>query len=468
MAAETLEHGARLLVELGLVLDEREDGDLDRGDGRVEVHDRANVGVALAVDELLLLVGIADEGEREAVGAGGRLDDVGDVAAFEEMVAEGGGVFGRLAARGPSRDGLRLEGVLRVRVELGDGEAQRVVHHEHALAGERLVLREVEVRAGGDAFELLDAERECVLDVDAGAGVVGEFLLGLPVLHEGIAGQADRAVPAQALLDPILVPDFPAPVLLRRAGEVRVVRQGGDLAADDLDGLVGTDEELQLHLLELARAEGEVAGVDLVAEALAGLRHAERDGLARGRGDVEELREDRLGRLGAEVGDGGVVLDGSDVRLEHEVEGARLGEVLGAAGGAGDALGQLPVLAVGDQLPPLLLAELVGAVALLAVLAVDHGVGEAAEVAGGLPDARVHDDRGVEADDVLTAVDGEAPPGVADVALELGAHRAVVPEAVDAAVDFGAGEDEAAALAQRDDGFEVVHGCGFLVHGVLL
>ena len=39
------------------------------------------------------------------------------------------------------------------------------------------------------------------------------------------------------------------------------------------------------------------------------------------------------------------------------------------------------------------------------------------------------------------------PPGVAQVVLQLDAERAVVPEAVDAAVDLGGREDEAAALA---------------------
>ena len=43
----------------------------------------------------------------------------------------------------------------------------------------------------------------------------------------------------------------------------------------------GFDEELHLHLLELARAEDEVPGRDLVAERLADLRDAERDLLPR-------------------------------------------------------------------------------------------------------------------------------------------------------------------------------------------
>ncbi|BDZ46660.1 hypothetical protein GCM10025866_25690 [Naasia aerilata] len=60
---------------------------------------------------------------------------------------------------------------------------------------------------------------------------------------------AEVDVPAEALVDPVLVPF-----------------------------LVGArlDEELHLHLLELAGAEDEVAGRDLVAEALPDLADAER------------------------------------------------------------------------------------------------------------------------------------------------------------------------------------------------
>jgi hypothetical protein len=99
--------------------------------------------------------------------------------------------------------------------------------------------------------------------------------------------------------------------------------------------------------------------------------------------------------------------------------------------------------------------QLVGAVALLAHLAVDERVGEAGDVARGLPDLRVHDDGGLDADDVVAAAHHVVPPAVADVLLQLGAERAVVEEAVEPAVDFGGLEDEAAALGERDDGVHV-------------
>ena len=51
-------------------------------------------------------------------------------------------------------------------------------------------------------------------------------------------------------------------------------------------------------------------------------------------------------------------------------------------------------------------------------------------------------------------VDVVAPPGVLDVPLQLDAERAVVPEAVEAAVDLARREDEPPALAERD---QLVH-----------
>src|SRR5437870_487868 len=80
------------------------------------------------------------------------------------------------------------------------------------------------------------------------------------------------------------------------------------------------------------------------------------------------------------------------------------------------------------------------------------------------PDFRVHDDRAIDADhgDLLAVgawrriADHVVPPGVLDVLFQFDAERAVVPEAVDAAVDFARLEDEAAPFAQGDE-FVHVH-----------
>ena len=63
----------------------------------------------------------------------------------------------------------------------------------------------------------------------------------------------------------------------------------------------GLAEELQLHLLELPGAEGEVAGGDLVAEGLADLAHAEGQLAAGGALDVDEVDEDALGGLRPQI-----------------------------------------------------------------------------------------------------------------------------------------------------------------------
>ena len=209
-------------------------------------------------------------------------------------------------------------------------------------------------------------------------------------------------------------------------------------------GVVGRDEVLHLHLLELERAEDEVARRDLVAERLADLGDAERRLAPREAEDGLEVEEDALRGLGAQVDGRAGLLDRADRRLEHEVELARLGEVaLGALAGEHARLARAADVVLG--------VEVVGAEALLARAAVDERVGEAGEVAGGLPRARVLDDRRVERDDVVAVADHRLPPGVDDVALEQDAVVPVVVGVRDPAVDLGGGEDEAAPLAQRDD-----------------
>ena len=97
-------------------------------------------------------------------------------------------------------------------------------------------------------------------------------------------------------------------------------KRSSSQCSNQLIRLGGWHEELHLHLLELARAEDEVAGSDLVAERLADLGDAERRLLAAELEDVFEVDEDALRGLGAQVGDGALVFHRADRRLEHEVE----------------------------------------------------------------------------------------------------------------------------------------------------
>jgi hypothetical protein len=176
--------------------------------------------------------GVEQEGQRAAVDAGCRLDDV----------------------RRPALAGLLVEVVER--------DAGRLAVHGQVVVG-----------AVGDALELAPLralEAELVLDVDGALRVVRQLLLRVLELPQLRRVDAEVDVPGEALVDPALVP-LPRPRRL--------------------------DEELHLHLLELAGAEDEVAGRDLVAEALADLADAERRLLARALLHVGVVDEDALGGL---------------------------------------------------------------------------------------------------------------------------------------------------------------------------
>ena len=105
---------------------------------------------------------------------------------------------------------------------------------------------------------------------------------------------------------------------------------------------------------------------------------------------------------------------------------------------------------LGGLLRTLGIAQLVGAEAGLAGLAIDQRIGEARDVARRLPDLGMHEDRRIESFDVVAGAHHGVPPAILDVALELDAQRAVVPDRAEAAVDLGGLEDEAAPLAERD------------------
>ena len=97
------------------------------------------------------------------------------------------------------------------------------------------------------------------------------------------------------------------------------------------------------------------------------------------------------------------------------------------------------------------LNDLVGAETLVALAAVHQRVGEPAQMAGGNPGLRVHQDGGVQTDVVAVFLHELLPPGALDVVLEFYAQRAVVPGVGKTAVDLAAGENEAAVFAEGDN-----------------
>jgi hypothetical protein len=146
--------------------------------------------------------------------------------------------------------------------------------YDRSVPGRLAVHGQVVVGAVGDALELAPlaaGEVELVLDVDGALGVVRQLLLR--VLEQR-----------------------------RRSGSMPwstyQAKRSSIQRWCHCSSVAGLDEELHLHLLELAGAEDEVAGRDLVAEALADLADAERRLLARRLLHVEVVDEDALRGLG--------------------------------------------------------------------------------------------------------------------------------------------------------------------------
>ena len=367
----------------------------------MEAHDGAHVVLGLV--HHFLVIGLHQQGQGHPVRAERRLDDIGDIVLVLLLV-----------------------------------EVREV------LAGVLLVLAQVVVGAVRHAPQLAPAEGEEVFEVRGGLGVEGQ-LLGL------------------------VVPE--AEVFLLHVQANQPVVAVGPPVLEPLQVRVRLAEELQLHLLKLPDAEDEVARGNLVAEALAHLAHAEGELSSGGPLDGGEVDKDALGGLGPEVDLVGGILGDALVGFEHEVKAADVGEVVLAAAGAGDLLfpdeGHQILLAHGlhvhvqavflDEA----LHQLVGPVAHFAGLAVDEGVVEGGDVAGGHPDLGIHEDGGVQTHVIGVLLDELFPPGPLHVVLELHAQGAVVPAVGKAAVNFAAGEDEAPALAEGDDFF---HGFLLVVH----
>ena len=140
------------------------------------------------------------------------------------------------------------------------------------LAGQPLVVSEVEIRPGVDAFKLLESEREVELDIGGCVGVMGELLVVVETVVLGSHTEID--VPFHTVLLPLAEPFHLGP---------------------------RTAEELHFHLLELSHPEYELAGDDLVAESFSDLGYSERNLHTSGLLDVEIFHEYSLGGLRAEI-----------------------------------------------------------------------------------------------------------------------------------------------------------------------
>ena len=187
----------------------------------------------------------------------------------------------------------------------------------------------------------------------------------------------------------------------------------------------GFDEKLHFHLFELASPENKIAWRDFVSEGFADLSDSERDLLARGLLHVQEVDVNSLSGFRAQINDRCRVFERPHMGFEHQIELAGLGE---------RAFGTFARLLAG-LFQAMSEVQLVGAEAAFAFFAVHQRIDESRDVAGGLPDFRMHENRGIDSFNVL-AVGHGAPPGILHVALELDPERTVIPAGIDAAVDL--------------------------------
>ena len=160
-------------------------------------------------------------------------------------------------------------------------------------------------RAAVDALNLLEAERHTELYVGCSIGIVGQFVVVVEAVV--LCSEAESLMPLHARFLP---------------------------AWEPLQFGAGLNEELHLHLLELAHTEDELAGYYLVAEGLANLRYAERNLHSAGLLHVEVVHEDALSRLGTQIHLHRTVGRGSHLGREHEVELAHVCPVACSADGA--------------------------------------------------------------------------------------------------------------------------------------
>src|SRR5581483_7445338 len=282
-----LQLAVELLGDLGhaVLLDQGEHRRLDGSQTRMQLEEHALLRLAILVRRRVHLVGFTQKRQRGPVSPRRGLDHVRNIALARHLVevAE------------------VLTAALVLRLTVGGG-----FQHELAVLVDELafhVAAQIEVAAMGDTFQFAELprrqERKGIFDVRGARGVVTQLFLVMLAQPQLLTGQAEIEIPLVTPIAPVAIP-------------------GGRL--------LGLAEELDLHLLELARAEGEVARRDLVAEALADLRNPERDANARAVGDVLEVDEDPLRRLGPQERRPLLAAQGADVGLEHQVELARLGQ----------------------------------------------------------------------------------------------------------------------------------------------
>src|ERR1051325_11299218 len=133
------------------------------------------------------------------------------------------------------------------------------------------------------------------------------------------------------------------------------------------------------------------------------------------------------------------------MRAEHEIEGTRLSQILRSA------------------IRTFAIYKLVGSQARLALPTIKQRSRKSLFMSRVLPNQAIQNDRRIEPFNIIAFVNHPAPPGLLHVVVKLYAHRAVIPRAAKAAINFRRWINEAATLRERDNSFNV--GCR---HGLVV
>ncbi len=187
-------------------------------------------------------------------------------------------------------------------------------------------------------------------------------------------------------------------------------------------------KELHLHLLKLAGPKEKILRVYFIAERFADLRDPVRNLLPRSRHHIQEIHVDSLGSLRPKVDNSTRVLHGADKRFEHEIETSCVRELPFSL-----TLDGLTTLV--RRIATLGFLQLIRAKTCLALATINHRISEMLNVAARLPDTRLHQDRGVDALDVV-AKRHRPPPFFFDVPEQFNTKRAVVPASAQTTVNL--------------------------------
>ena len=271
-----------------------------------------------------------------------------------------------------------------------------LVEVSHILTGSLLMLSEIVVGSVRDTPELAPAKREGELDISGCLRIEAELLRRVISGTKHILRNSKRKQPVKAELLPVCEP---------------------------LEVRIRLTEELELHLLELSRTEGEVTRCDLVTEGLTDLADTERKLLTGRTLYVLEVYEDTLCGLRTEIYGILRILGNTLEGLEHEIELTDTGEVVLTAGRTRN----LMLLDEGFHLFLRhricrttdidavrlceILDQLIGTETLVALLTVHQRIGEGCEVTGCDPGLRIHQDRAVDTDVIFGLLDKLLPPG---------------------------------------------------------